>query len=100
MTLNELGPLLNLLSEREFPVTRLMAMLTIKHYGSPIMTLLAESLHHTTSAATGIVDRLEKDGMVVRSHVKGDRRKITVALTDKGKSSLESLAKSLSQLKA
>jgi DNA-binding MarR family transcriptional regulator len=39
---------------------------------------------HSTAAATGLVDRLEKLGYVERVHAAEDRRKIMVRITQKG----------------
>jgi DNA-binding MarR family transcriptional regulator len=39
---------------------------------------------HSTAAATGLVDRLEKLGYVQRLHAQDDRRKVMVQLTKRG----------------
>jgi DNA-binding MarR family transcriptional regulator len=39
---------------------------------------------HTTAAATGLVDRLEKLGHAKRVHARDDRRKILVSITPSG----------------
>jgi DNA-binding MarR family transcriptional regulator len=48
------------------------------------MSEVAQRMGHTTAAATGLVDRLEKLGHVKRSHGKDDRRKIEVQITESG----------------
>jgi hypothetical protein len=48
------------------------------------MSRIAELMNHSTPAATGLVQRLEKLGYVRRTHDKGDRRKVSVAATPKG----------------
>lgn len=48
------------------------------------MTEIAHRMGHTTAAATGLVDRLEKLGHVRRVHAKDDRRKIMVLITPSG----------------
>src|SRR5215210_1754085 len=48
------------------------------------MTEIAQRMGHTTAAATGLVDRLEKLGHVHRLHAKEDRRKILVQITESG----------------
>ena len=50
------------------------------------MTEIAQKMGHTTAAATGLVDRLEKLGLVQRTHAKDDRRKILVQSTAAGES--------------
>lgn len=57
------------------------------------MSDLAHSMNVTTAAITGIVDRLVRDGYVMRVTVPDDRRVIKIKLTGKGiaavKSSME-----------
>jgi DNA-binding MarR family transcriptional regulator len=48
------------------------------------MSEIAQKMGHTTAAATGLVDRLEKLGHVRRTHAKVDRRKIEVGITESG----------------
>lgn len=48
------------------------------------MTDLANAMGVTTSAMTGLVDRLVRDGYAVRSHDSRDRRIIHIRLTTKG----------------
>ena len=48
------------------------------------MTSIANKMGHSTAAATGLVDRLEKLGYVQRLHAADDRRKVMVQITRKG----------------
>jgi DNA-binding MarR family transcriptional regulator len=48
------------------------------------MSEIAERMNHTTAAATGLVDRLEKFGYVERSTSLQDRRKVIVRIKPKG----------------
>lgn len=48
------------------------------------MTEIAQKMGHTTAAATGLVDRLERLGHVRRVHAQEDRRKILVEITESG----------------
>jgi DNA-binding MarR family transcriptional regulator len=48
------------------------------------MTEIAQKMGHTTAAATGLVDRLEKLGLARRTHAREDRRKILVQATAAG----------------
>jgi DNA-binding MarR family transcriptional regulator len=41
-------------------------------------------MSHSTAAATGLVDRLEKLGYMERTHAIDDRRKVMVRVTSKG----------------
>ncbi len=48
------------------------------------MTQISNKMGHSTAAATGLVDRLEKLGYVQRLHAADDRRKVMVQITKKG----------------
>jgi DNA-binding MarR family transcriptional regulator len=48
------------------------------------MTDISRKMGHSTAAATGLVDRLEKLGYVQRLHASEDRRKVMVQITEKG----------------
>jgi DNA-binding MarR family transcriptional regulator len=65
-----------------FPQFFLLTYL-VKHE-SLTMSGIAAKMGHTTAAATGLVDRLEKLGYVQRSHALDDRRKVVVKITRKG----------------
>lgn len=55
------------------------------------MTDIAKKMGHSTAAATGLVDRLEKLGYVQRLHAADDRRKVMVQITKKGVDLVESI---------
>ena len=65
-----------------FPQYFLLGFLSLK--GELTMTEISKKMGHTTAAATGLVDRLEKLGHVARGHAKSDRRKILVKITPSG----------------
>ena len=65
-----------------FPQYFLLGFLGVK--GELTMTEIAKKMGHTTAAATGLVDRLEKLGHVKRDHATDDRRKIFVKITASG----------------
>jgi DNA-binding MarR family transcriptional regulator len=67
-----------------FPQYCLLGFLANQPYLT--MTEIAQKMGHTTAAATGLVDRLEKLGHVRRLHAKEDRRKILVEITASGTS--------------
>lgn len=48
------------------------------------MSEIAQKMGHTTAAATGLVDRLEKLDLARRSHAQDDRRKVIVQPTPEG----------------
>jgi len=50
---------------------------------------LSKRLHLSQSTVTGILDRLEKKELVVRTRDTRDRRRVNLSLTEKGRSMLE-----------
>ena len=56
----------------------------LNKHGEPMMSDLARYLNVTTAAITGIVDRLVRDGYIVRVSDPEDRRIVKVKLTAKG----------------
>ena len=65
-----------------FPQFFLLAALDQKEILT--MSAIAQKMGHTTAAASGLVDRLENLGYVVRSSAPEDRRKVMVCITAKG----------------
>jgi DNA-binding MarR family transcriptional regulator len=65
-----------------FPQFFLLTYLSSEEYLT--MSDIAKKMGHSTAAATGLVDRLEKLGYVERIHAAEDRRKIMVRITAKG----------------
>jgi DNA-binding MarR family transcriptional regulator len=65
-----------------FPQFFLLAALDQKEVLT--MSAIAQKMGHTTAAASGLVDRLENLGYVVRSSAREDRRKVMVCITEKG----------------
>ena len=65
-----------------FPQFFLLAYLSSEDYLT--MSDIAKKMGHSTAAAAGLVDRLEKLGYVERIHAAEDRRKIMVRITNKG----------------
>jgi DNA-binding MarR family transcriptional regulator len=55
------------------------------------MSRIAELMGHSTPAATGLVQRLEKLGYARRSHDRNDRRKVSVSATPKGSRLVEGI---------
>ncbi len=65
-----------------FPQFFLLTYLSSEDYLT--MSSIAKKMGHSTAAATGLVDRLEKLDFVERVHAAEDRRKIMVRITQKG----------------
>ena len=79
--------ILNLSSELNkgnvsFPQFFLLTYLSNEDYLT--MSDIAKKMGHSTAAATGLVDRMEKLSYVERMHAAEDRRKIMVCITSKG----------------
>jgi DNA-binding MarR family transcriptional regulator len=71
-----------------------MMLLYDKIAGNPIPQTpadLAEMSGVTRATITGLVDTLEKDGLVTRRHDSGDRRMMLVHLTPKGHAMLQEI---------
>ena len=65
-------------------LVHLEVLSVLEHDGSQPMTGLAEALDVSSASATGIVDRMEDRGLVVRVREDEDRRIVRVELTDDG----------------
>lgn len=63
-------------------------LMTLARLGPVIQTRLIEELHSDKSAIVRSVDDLERQGLVTRTPVPGDRRARAVALTDLGRQRL------------
>jgi DNA-binding MarR family transcriptional regulator len=71
-----------------------MMLLYDKIEGHPIPQTpadLADMAGVTRATITGLVDTLERDGLVTRAHDSGDRRMMLIHLTPKGHATLQSL---------
>jgi DNA-binding MarR family transcriptional regulator len=72
-------------------VTQLRSLFLIGKQGSTNFRRLAEALGVTPSNVTGIVDRLEEQGLVSRTQNPEDRREMTLQATDKGEALVSNL---------
>jgi DNA-binding MarR family transcriptional regulator len=59
-------------------------LFSIMKYGPQSMNALSKLLFIKNSTTTGLIDRLEKNGLVSRNTVGNDRRKWDIAITKKG----------------
>jgi DNA-binding MarR family transcriptional regulator len=66
-------------------LVHLQVLGVLEHEGPRPMTELAEALDVSSASATGIVDRMEDRGLVVRVRDGEDRRVVRVELTDDGR---------------
>lgn len=63
----------------------------LAHEDGLSLTQIARRIFLDNPATTGLVDRLERDGLVQRHRVSSDRRVINIYLTKKGKSILSTI---------
>jgi MarR family 2-MHQ and catechol resistance regulon transcriptional repressor len=70
--------------ESGLTVLQLMVLLKLRRGGRRPMSDLKDELDVTTGAVTGLVDRLERLGLVVRNPSEEDRRVTFLALTPEG----------------
>ena len=71
---------------KKFAVSQpqLTCLLALHEYGQLQTSKLAKYMMVKPSTATGIVDRLEEKGLVIRQRSRLDRRVVTIELTEKG----------------
>lgn len=72
------------------------ALLAIEGFpgGHPVsISALAERLQLTHHAVVGLIDRLEREGLARRSPGAGDKRKVWVAVTSRGRKLLSGLTR-------
>ena len=67
----------------DIPVAQIKLMIYLANHGPQTMSELADGLEVTTPAITGLVDKLEKRGMVERLRDQEDRRVVRVSLCPK-----------------
>ncbi len=68
----------------DLSMSHFAALRILDSHGSCSMSELTNDLGVTHGAATGTIDRLERDGLVLRSHSPTDRRVVQVSLTPAG----------------
>lgn len=59
------------------------------------MTEIADYIHVPLNTATGIISRMEKNELVVRTHSKEDKRVVNIGFSEKGMEQFEALIKEL-----
>ena len=70
--------------ERGLSIPQLEVLRRLRHHGPSPMRRLAEQMNCEASNLTGLVDRLERRGLVERRPDPGDRRVRVLALTEGG----------------
>lgn len=106
--LNELLPTLtraftrreNELTKGKITVPQFVILELLHRRGECIMTELAHYLSVTTSAVTGLIDRLIKLDLVNRKRDQGDRRIVKITLTKKGREAIEKILRQRQKMMA
>jgi DNA-binding MarR family transcriptional regulator len=70
--------------EGSLSLVHLNVLMALRAHGSLTMSQLADLLDVSVASTTGIVDRMEKKGVVERRHSEADRRVVEVHVTDQG----------------
>ena len=76
--------------EYQVSAAQLNCLLALHENGPSPPSKIAKYIMVNSSTITGIIDRLEKKGLVGRSRISVDRRIITISLTDRGKELVKS----------
>lgn len=76
----------------ELTFGQLRILFLLREHGSLTMSGLAELLGVTAATASGVVDRIERTGLVTRHHRLDDRRVVDVVLTEEGERTLREMA--------
>jgi DNA-binding MarR family transcriptional regulator len=89
---NELRENLRVDFDTTLPRFDVMAAL-YRHPDGLRMSMLSTALRVSNGNVTGIVDRLEREGLAERQPVKDDRRAILACLTEAGRNRFEEIAR-------
>jgi len=84
-TSSERGPAFKNWHRNALSLVHLNVITALEADGPMSMRRLAEALDVADASATGIVDRMEKRGLVERRHDTDDRRVVLVHLTEEGR---------------
>jgi DNA-binding MarR family transcriptional regulator len=77
--------------EGALSLVHLNVLMMLRARGPLTMSHLAETLDVSVASATGIVDRMEKKGVVERRHSEADRRVVEVHVTERGRAVFEAM---------
>jgi DNA-binding MarR family transcriptional regulator len=76
---------------------RMQVLMRLRHQGDCPLGALAEVMHVSARNVTGLVDHLERDGLVARVPDPEDRRSVRAHLTEQGQRLIERVWKDVSQ---
>jgi DNA-binding MarR family transcriptional regulator len=95
LTLHNTFGLLNKLEERTYfneasiSFPQFLILLTVESSTPPVsQTTIAKAINRGLNSVSMIIDRMEKQGLVVRTRSEEDRRESHITLTSKGKTAL------------
>ena len=74
-----------------FSKSELFTMMLVDRHGEITMSQIADYINVPMSTATGVVERLVKNGYLERDRSYSDRRVVVIELTDNGKKVIEGL---------
>jgi DNA-binding MarR family transcriptional regulator len=74
-----------------------VTLLAVDSFDRPQPTMVADSLSQQSQTITGVLDRLERAGLVRRQRDMGDRRAVRLELTRAGQDVVNSVKSSLSE---
>lgn len=81
------------LSKGDITIPQMIILNLLREKDYCMMSEIAKTLSVTTSAATGIVDRMVKANLLKRVSHEKDRRVINIEITDKGKRIIDDIQK-------
>jgi DNA-binding MarR family transcriptional regulator len=70
---------------RELTIGQLKLLFLLGRDGAVSMGRIAETFHVSLAACSGLVDRIEQQGLVARQHRSDDRRVVECFLTERGR---------------
>lgn len=68
---------------------RMQVLMRLRHQGDQPLGVLAEAMHVSPRNVTGLVDHLERDGLVIRVPDPEDRRSVRAHLSDQGRTLID-----------
>jgi len=86
------GPALPAWLAQDLTLAQVRTLFLIAHEAPLPMGRIAEILGVSVASASGIVDRLERHGLVVRQHRTDDRRIVDCVLTDIGRGLIDEMS--------
>lgn len=81
----------NILAEFDMTPPQHSALLQLHHHGNLTIGELSEKLHLAFSTATDLINRMERNGLVMRERDAADRRVVRLRILDKGERMLDEI---------